>query len=165
MNFELGCRVGRNELPPRHDADYREIDRQIDRRDAHDAEQDRARDHTRRILDFVADVADVVVPQVVVDADAGGGAQPDEKADREIERARGKSKAIARSKCVTPVKITAAVVSEASDPERDCQRTERSDRPVEQREVQHAHRRRDQARIATVVSDGHRYPRYCEKPM
>ena len=136
-------RVGRNELPPRHDSDYREIDRQINRRDAHDAEQDRTRDRASRILDFVADVADVVVPEVVVDADAGGSAQPDEKTDREIERARGKIEGDRAIEVRHAGEDHRCGGEEASDPERDCQRTERSDRPVQQRKVQHTHRRRD----------------------
>ena len=69
---ELGFRVGvcRNELTPRDDADDREVDRDVDRGDRDDADHDRARDDPTWILDFVADVADVVVAEEVVDADA-----------------------------------------------------------------------------------------------
>ena len=74
--------------------------------------QDRARNHARRILDFVADVADVVVAQVVVDADPRRRAEADQETQREVERAGRKIERDARgSKWQTPVTMTAAVVS------------------------------------------------------
>ena len=87
---EIGVRLrlGGDELPPWHDADDREIDRQVDHRHRRRADQDGSRDDAARILHLVADVADVVVAEVVVNADPRRGAETDEKADRERERAR-----------------------------------------------------------------------------
>ena len=84
MNLAAGLIPGGHELAPGDDADDREVDQQIDDRDEDDADQDRARDHPRRILDLVADVADVVVAEIIVDADSR-------------RRARGRSETRARS--------------------------------------------------------------------
>ena len=76
-----------------------------------DADEDRARDDARRIPDFVADVADVVVAQVVVDADPRRRAEPDEETHREVERAGREIERHAGIEVSTPVTMTAAVVS------------------------------------------------------
>ena len=83
----FGMRVGGNELAPGHHADDREVDGEIEDRDRDDADQDRTRNHASGILDFVADVADVVVAEIVIDADSRRGAEAKQKADREVERA------------------------------------------------------------------------------
>src|SRR6266850_6006892 len=86
--IRLWVRSRRHELAPRHDPDDREIDRHVNQRHRHRAQQDRAWNHAARILYFVADVADIVVAQVIVDADARRRAKPQEKADGEVERPR-----------------------------------------------------------------------------
>src|SRR6266478_4259322 len=82
----LRVRFGRYELPPRYDADDREVDAEIDHGNRCGADEDRARDDAARIAHLVADVADVVITQVVVDPDAGGRAQAEEETDREVTR-------------------------------------------------------------------------------
>ena len=84
--------------------------RDVDERDGDDADHDRPRNHAPGIPDLVADVADVVVAQVVVDADARRRAQAEEEAEREVERARRKIESERGLKCSAPVTITASVV-------------------------------------------------------
>ena len=66
----LRARSGRDEVPPRHHADNRQIDRDVDDCDQDGADEDRSRDHPAGVLDFVTDIAHIVIPEVVVDADA-----------------------------------------------------------------------------------------------
>src|SRR5207237_6587602 len=76
-----------DELPPRNDADDRKVDSDIDDGDGDGADHDRSRNDSTRVLHLVADIADVVVAEVVVDPDAGRGAESKEETQREIERA------------------------------------------------------------------------------
>ena len=59
--------LGRDELAPGHHPDHREIDREINRGDGDRADQDRAGDDPARIAHLVADVADIVIAEVVAD--------------------------------------------------------------------------------------------------
>ena len=70
---------GRNELPPRHHANDRKIDPDVDDGNGDGADHDRPWNDAPRIAHFVADVADVVVAEVVVDPDPGGRAQAEEE--------------------------------------------------------------------------------------
>ena len=63
-------RLRRNEIPPRHHADDGQVYRHVDQRHRDCAEQDRAWNDATGVLDFIADVADVVIAEVIVDADA-----------------------------------------------------------------------------------------------
>src|SRR6266513_2304333 len=81
-------RIGRDEVPPRDDADNREIGREVDHRDRYRADENRPWDDPTGILDFVADIADVVVAEVVVDAEPRRGAEAHEETQGETERAR-----------------------------------------------------------------------------
>src|ERR1051326_1905008 len=83
---------GRHELAPRYDANDGEVYSDVDHCDGDDADDHRARNRSSRLLHFVADVTDVVITQVVEDADPRRGTQTEEEAEREIERARRKVK-------------------------------------------------------------------------
>ena len=88
--------LGGEHLPPRNHPEQREVEQEIAHRAAEDREEDRARDHLGGLPDLVADVADVVVAEVVVDRDEGGAAQAEDEpavegkgAGGEVERPRG----------------------------------------------------------------------------
>src|SRR5687767_15094377 len=87
---------GGDEFAPRHYADDRQVDADVDDRDGDSADEDRPWNYAARVAHLVADVADVVIAQIVVDPDARCRAQPEEEAEREIERARGKVEGDAR---------------------------------------------------------------------
>ena len=77
--IRLRVHISGNEAAPRHNADDREIDADVDHRDRHGAHQNRPRDHPAGILHLVADVADIVVAEVVVNANARRGAKSEQK--------------------------------------------------------------------------------------
>ena len=119
MKFDSGCcsagtnsRHGTTPMIDRLIAD-------VDQRDRDGADEDRARDDAAGILDLVADVADVVVAEVVVDADARRGAEAERKPSEKLNAPGGKSNATRRSKCSAPVTMTANVVDQRADPEGD----------------------------------------------
>ena len=60
---------GRNEVAPGYDADDRQVDPEVDHRDGRGADQDRPRDDFPRLAHLVADVAYVVVAEIIVDPD------------------------------------------------------------------------------------------------
>src|SRR5438874_4473091 len=92
----LGMQIGGHELAPRHYPDNREVDADINDRDGDGADQNRSRNHAPRILDFITDIADVVVTQIVVDPNAGSAAQTEEESERKVESARRKIERDAR---------------------------------------------------------------------
>src|SRR5213080_613976 len=102
--------LSRHKVPPRDNADNRQIDREIDHRDQDGADENRPWDHPAGILYLVTDIADVVVAQVVVDADPRRGAEAQQEAQGEGEGARGKSDATRWSKCSAPVTTTTLAV-------------------------------------------------------
>src|SRR5437762_7506187 len=57
---------------PGHYADYDDLDRQISRSGRENAVEDRARNHAGRFADFISDVADIVVTDVVIHGNAHG---------------------------------------------------------------------------------------------
>src|SRR5690242_5501001 len=79
--------ICRHELAPRYDADDREVDPDVDDRDGDGADQNRTRDHPTRFPYFVADIADIVIAQVIVDTDSRRRAESEEEAEREVEGA------------------------------------------------------------------------------
>src|SRR5206468_11524893 len=78
---------GRHELPPRNDTDDREVHPYVDDGDGDGADQNRPRDDASRVADLVADVAHVVIAEVVVDPDARRRTESEEESQREVERA------------------------------------------------------------------------------
>ena len=84
--------VGRNKFPPGNDANYRKIDRNVDEGNRDHTCDDRAGDGATGITHLLADVADVVVTEVVKDRNASGGPEAKQKADGEIKCARRKIK-------------------------------------------------------------------------
>ena len=141
MKLDSGCGRGRHELAPRHDADDREVDAEVDHRDGGGADQDRPRDHAARVAHLVADVADVVVAEVVVDPDARRGAEPEEEAEREVERAGREVERDVRIEVQRARDDHGEHREQRADPERDRDRADRVDAPVEQRDVDDADRR------------------------
>src|SRR2546430_13913483 len=87
---------GRNELPPPRHANDRTIDPDVDDGNGDGADHDRPWNDAPRIAHFVADVADVVVAEVVVDTNASCRAKAEEKSEREVESARRKVECKAR---------------------------------------------------------------------
>ena len=93
------------------------------------------------ILHLVADVADVVVAEVVVDADPRRRAEAEEKAEREAERAgREVERDVRDRSAARRSTITATTVISVPDPQRDGDRRDRRDAAVQQRDVDHADR-------------------------
>jgi len=109
MKSDSGARP-RHELAPRHHAENRQVDPDVDQRDHRDADQD-DRGITARLRHFVADVGDAVVAEVVVDPDARRGAEAEQEPTENEKAPGGASKASAGSKWRAPVTMTAAVVS------------------------------------------------------
>src|SRR5579862_8406917 len=82
--------VRRDEFAPRHHTDNGEINRAVDERDAQNAPDDRARDDSAGVSHFVTDVADVVITEVIIDADARSRTQTQEEARRKFKGVRWK---------------------------------------------------------------------------
>ena len=81
-----GRRVcGRDELAPRDNPDDGEIDGDVDQRHPENANEDGAGDDPAGIFDFVPDKADVVIAEVIVNADPCGRAQTKQEAERKFE--------------------------------------------------------------------------------
>src|SRR5215470_11136863 len=79
--------IGWRKFAPWNCADDRKVDCYIDNRDRDHADNDRAGDCPSGIFDLVADVADVVIAQVIVYADPRSRAESEQKPGREVERA------------------------------------------------------------------------------
>src|SRR5262245_28029640 len=60
---------GGHELAPGNYADDRKVDCDVDRRDCDHTDDDRARNRPTRIFDLVADIADVVIAEIIVNPD------------------------------------------------------------------------------------------------
>ena len=88
-----------------------------------------------RLLYFVTDIADVVVAQVVIDADTGRGAEAEQHAHRHRERARREVERAARIEVKRPAHDDDGGRQDRSGPERDRQRADRLDPAIQQRDV------------------------------
>src|SRR5436190_739356 len=77
--------TGRDELPPRHHADDGQVNGDVNQGHANNADEDGPRNDLARVFDFVAYEANIIVTEVIVNADAGGRAQPEEKTQRKLE--------------------------------------------------------------------------------
>ena len=141
-------RIVRNELPPRDDADDREIDRDVDQRHHDRADQNRPWDHSARILHFVADVADVVVAEVVVRAHARRRAEAEQEAEREVEGAGREVEGNFGVEVHRPCRDHDDDGHDRADPERDRDRRDRLDPAVEQRKVDETDDRDHEHRLA-----------------
>ena len=142
-----------HELPPRYDTNDREVDPDVDERDGDCTHQDRSRNDTSRVLHLVADVADVVIAEVVVDADPSRRAQPEKESEREIERARREIKRNARIEVERTSQNHRQHGDQRSRPERDRNLCDRLNAAVQKRDVddsdhgdEHDHPRSGQSR-------------------
>src|SRR6266487_3113754 len=72
----------RDKLAPGHHSDDGKIHREVDDRDAEQTDHDGTWNDFARLADFVTDETHVVVAQVVIDAEARGGAQAQKIAER-----------------------------------------------------------------------------------
>src|SRR5215510_7412624 len=126
------------EFAPRNNADDRKVDRDVDRRDRDHADDDRARDRPSGIFDLVADVADVVIAQVIVDADLRSRAESEQKSGREVERAGWKIESDFRVEMRRAGQDHSAGREQRSDPETDGDLADVLNLTVEQRDVDQA---------------------------
>src|SRR5690349_18857212 len=76
-NNEVRLRMlfGRDKLTPRHHAYHREVYGDVNQRHGDHADDDRARNGASGFLNLVADVADVVIAEIVEDTDPCSRAQ------------------------------------------------------------------------------------------
>src|SRR5438128_1196880 len=100
------------------------------------------------ILDFVADIADIVVAEVVVDADPRRGAEAQKKTEREIESARRKVEGDPGVEVQRTGHDDHDDGDDGSHPERDGDRRNRRDPPVEECQVRDPDERHDEDRLA-----------------
>src|SRR5215510_4075791 len=126
------------EFAPRNYADDRKVDRDVDRRDRDHADDDRARDRPSGISDLVADVADVVIAQVIVDADPRSRAESEQKPGREVERAWWKIESDFRIEMRRACQDYGAGREQRSDPETDGDLADMRNLTVKQRDVENA---------------------------
>src|SRR6185369_177348 len=110
----------RHKLPPRHHADNREVYRDVDERDGDYADDYRTRDGPSRLFHLVTDVTDVVVAEVIENADSRRRAQTQEEAQRKIERARRKVKSDRRLEMKKSGDNHGQGREDRSDPQTDC---------------------------------------------
>src|SRR6266568_1087373 len=138
---EVRCRVllSGHELAPWYDADNREVDSDVNDCDGDGADQDRPWDDAPRIAHFVTDIADVVVAEVVVDADARRCAEAEEESEREVERAGWKVEGETRIEMSGSGENHRQHCDKCADPERDGDLGDRLDPPVQQRDVDQSH--------------------------
>src|SRR5439155_15901579 len=108
----------------------------------------RPRDHPAGVLDFVADIADVVIAEVVVHADPRRGAQAQKKTEREIEGARRKVEGDAWVEVPGTRHDDHDDGDDRSSPERDRDRRDRRDPSIQERQVREPDDRHDEDRLA-----------------
>src|SRR5215510_4791673 len=130
--------LGGREFAPRNNADDRKVDRDVDRRDRDHADNDRARDCPSGIFDLVADVADVVIAQVIVDADPRSRAESEQESGREVERAWWKIESDFRIEMRRACQDYGAGREQRSDPETDGDLADMLNLTVEQRDVENS---------------------------
>src|SRR6266540_1393346 len=126
------------EFAPRNNADDRKVDRDVAHRDRDHAYDDRARDCPSGIFDFVADVADVVIAQVIVDADPRSRAESEQKPGREGERAWWKIESDFRIEMRRACQDYGAGREKRSDPKTDGDLADMLNLTVEQRDIDQA---------------------------
>src|SRR5262245_1288631 len=148
--------LGGREFAPRNNADDRQVDRDVDRRDRDHADDDRARDCPSGIFDLVADVADVVIAQVIVDADPRSRAESEQKPGREVERAWRKIESDFRIEMRRAGQYHGAGREKRSDPETDGDLADVRNLTVEQRDVDQADDYRHGEDVDRHPSDRHR---------
>src|SRR4030095_72520 len=136
-----------DKLSPGNDTDDRQIDQDVDDRDKNNADQDGARYDPSRILHLIADVADVIVAQIVVNADARGRAKADKKSERKVKRPGWKVERNPGVELSQPGNDYGRRGEEAADPQRDRQRPKRSDGPIQQGQVQNTDTRSHQRKL------------------
>src|SRR5437660_7169430 len=73
--------VPRNKLSPGDYTDNRKIDGQVNKSHGNYTDDDRARDGPARIFHFITDITDIVITQIVIDADARGGAETEKESE------------------------------------------------------------------------------------
>src|SRR5437016_12170053 len=93
----FGVLVPGNKLSPGNHPNNRKIDGQINNGHGNHTDDDRARYGPARILYLIADVTDVVITEIVVDADARGGAESEKESERESKRTWRKIKSAGRA--------------------------------------------------------------------
>ena len=154
---EVRLRVRRigHELAPWDHADDRQVDGDVDDGDGEHADQDGARDDSAGVPHFVADVTDVVVAQVVVDAHARRRAETEEEPGGEVEGSLWKVEGDGRVEVERAGDDHGQRREEGADPQRDRERADGIDAPVEQRDVDDADqcRQPDGARARKVRQD------------
>src|SRR5262249_30243574 len=123
---------------PRNYADDRKVDRDVDRRDRDHADDDRARDRPSGIFDLVADVTDVVIAQIIVDADPRSRAESEQKPGREVECSGWKIESDFRIEMRRACQYYNAGREKRSDPEADCDLADVRNLTVEQRDIDQA---------------------------
>src|SRR5262249_49367841 len=87
---------------------------------------------------FIADVADVVITQVIIDADPRGRAESEQKSGREVERAGRKIESDLRIEMSYTGQDHSAGCEQRADPEADRDFAYARDLTVEQRDVDQA---------------------------
>ena len=93
----FGVLVPGNKLSPGDNTNNRKIDGQVNNGHGNYTDNDRARYGPARILHFIADVTDVVITEVVVDADARGGAKTEKESERKRKCTRREIKSAGRA--------------------------------------------------------------------
>ena len=143
-------------LPGNH-ADDSDVHHKIDGGDAENRIDDGAGNDAHRVLDLPAQVADVLVAQVVVDGEGGGAAQP--HPEHPLAQVEGAGR---ESEHVGEIEIRDAAVDDPGDgahhhhPEVNGNFPDGGDAPVEQKDDEHADRGRQNPVIEVAPAVGRR---------
>ena len=155
-NDEVRFRVAisRNKFFPWHYANDGKIHANINDRDSDQADQNRSRNNAAGFFDFVADVTNIIVTEIIINADPRGRAKPEKKTERELEAIRREIESYFRIKIEQAEKYDDERCEQSSDPKRDRDFADRSDFTIEQKNGDNAHGDDKQLMLASGVRLG-----------
>ena len=129
---------GGDELAPGDNPDDGEIDGDVDQRHPQNADEDGAGDDPARVFDFVPDEANVVIAEVIVNADPRGRTQTEQEPEREFESFRRKVERQPGIEMQGAGDDHRARGEQGPDPQTHRDLADGSDPPVEQRDAKNA---------------------------
>src|SRR6266852_3617858 len=127
-----------NELSPGNNTDNRKIDSQVNNGHGNHTDDDRARYGPAWILHLIADVTDVVITQVVVNADARGGAETEKESERKRKCTRREIKSAGRTEMHRSGDHNCQSGKQGANPQTDGNLANRSDAAIEQHDINEA---------------------------
>src|SRR5882762_7994682 len=137
----FGVRLIRHKLSPGHNSDNRQIDGKVNNRYRDYANDDRTWNRPARVPDLVTDITDVVIAQVVINADARGSTQAEKKTERERKGPRWKIKSAGRAEMKCSGDHNCQSSKQGANPQTDGNLADRSDAAIEQHDINNAHHR------------------------